>query len=97
MRKDSLSLVGQSGLEANQREIESSPLSDGDRFNGPTLFILGGRSSYTDDADILVIREIFSDCRIVTVDGSGHNPHIEPGEVFVSRVASFLSESDSGE
>ena len=89
--------VNLEALEANQREIESSPVADGDRFDGPTLFILGGRSSYTDDADILVIREILSDCRIVTIDGSGHNPHIEAREVFVSRVASFLSESDSGE
>jgi len=76
--------VNLEALEANQREIESSPVADGDRFDGPTLFILGGRSSYTDDADILVIREILSDCRIVTIDGSGHNPHIEAREVFVS-------------
>ena len=89
--------VNLEALEANQREIESSPLADCDRFDGPTLFVLGGRSSYTDDKDIPVIRDIFSDCRIITIDGSGHNPHIEAREVFVSRVASFLLGSDIGE
>ena len=88
--------VNLEALEANQREIESSPLADYDRFDGPTLFVLGGRSSYTDDKDIRVIREIFNDCRIITIDGSGHNPHID-AEVFVSRVASFLLGSDSAE
>ena len=89
--------VNLAALEANQREIESSPLVDGDEFDGPTLFVLGGRSRYTNDEDIPVIREIFSDCRFVTIDESGHNPHIDAREAFVSHVASFLSESDSGE
>ena len=88
--------VNLAALEANQREIESSPLVENDRFDGPTLFVLGGRSRYTDDDDIPPIRNIFSDCRIVTINESGHNPHIEAREAFVSRVASFLSESDSG-
>ena len=82
-------------LEANQREIESSPLLDSDRFAGPTLFILGGRSSYTNDEDIPKIRGIFSDCCIETIEESGHNPHIEAREAFVSLVASFLSRRES--
>lgn len=88
--------VNLEALEANQREIESSPLADSDKFAGPTLFILGGRSHYTDDEDIPVIRGIFSDCRIETIRESGHNPHIEAREAFVSLVASFLSVGESG-
>lgn len=88
--------VNLEALEANRREIESSPLVEGDKFDGPTLFILGGRSRYTDGEDIPVIRGVFSDCRIETIADSGHNPHIEAREAFVSLVASFLSRSESG-
>jgi esterase len=87
--------VNLEALEANQREIESSPIADSDQFAGPTLFILGGRSRYTGDEDIPMIHGIFRDCRIETIPESGHNPHIEAREAFVSRVASFLSEIES--
>ncbi len=83
-------------LEENQREIEASPVGDGDRYDGPALFVMGGQSRYSTPEDYSKIRRLFPDCSIDVIPESGHNPHFEFREDFVSRVANFLNASDSG-
>ncbi len=73
-------------LTAALPELEKNPLLATDQFVGPTRFIAGGKSDYLEVADHAVIRRHFPAAEIVTVVGSGHNPHLEVREAFVSAV-----------
>jgi pimeloyl-ACP methyl ester carboxylesterase len=69
-------------------ELERDPLTPGDRFGGPALFIRGGRSAYMLPEDRPAILAHFPSARIEVIACSGHNPHIEAREAFVRAVAS---------
>jgi pimeloyl-ACP methyl ester carboxylesterase len=58
----------------------------GDRFEGPALFVAGGKSDYIDAEDEATIRRHFPAARIETIGESGHNPHMETREKFVALV-----------
>lgn len=82
-------------LEANQREIEGSPLDSADRFDGETLFVMGGRSSYSEPSDYPGLVRTFPNGTVEVIAESGHNPHFEFRDEFVSRVAKFLAKADA--
>lgn len=67
-------------------ELEKNPLLARDSFSGPTRFIAGAKSDYIEAADHAVIHRHFPAAEILTVDGSGHNPHMETREAFVAAV-----------
>lgn len=69
-------------------ELERNPLSPGDRFEGPALFVTGGKSEYVQPGDRGAILGHFPSAAIVTLPDSGHNPHIEAREAFVRAVDS---------
>jgi pimeloyl-ACP methyl ester carboxylesterase len=75
-------------LEAALPALERNPLGPADRFAGPALFIAGGKSRYVEAADHAAIMGAFPAARIVVLEGSGHNPHIEAREAFVAAVNS---------
>jgi esterase len=64
-------------------EIEDNPLVSEDRYDGPVLFIRGGKSHYVRDDDLSVITAHFPKAEIRTVEQSGHNPHMETRAEFV--------------
>jgi len=66
--------------------LEKNPLREEDRFAGPVRVIAGGKSNYIEPPDHAVIRRHFPTAEIVTVAGSGHNPHMETREAFVAAV-----------
>lgn len=68
-------------------EIEGNPLASEDRFDGPTLFVTGGKSSYVRDADLGMITAHFPKATVKAVAGAGHNPHMETRAEFVAAVA----------
>lgn len=70
--------------------LESNPLTLSDRFAGPALFIVGGKSRYVTTADHAVIREHFPAAQIETMSAAGHNPHIGTREAFIALVLSAL-------
>ena len=81
-------------LPAIQRalpELERNSLEPGDRFDGPTLFVTGGRSRYVLPEDQAGIRQYFPQARIETIATSGHNPHMEQREEFVRRVLAWAA------
>ena len=83
-----------SAIHAAYDEI-SGGLSDalgGRTYDGPTLFVRGGRSDYVSDADLDDIRERFPQARMETVDGAGHWVHADQPEALAEVVTSFLSE-----
>ena len=73
-------------LAAALPALEASPLKPEDRYDGPTLFIRGGLSAYVQESDSAAIWNHFPQADIVTIAGSGHNPHIDQRAVFVQAV-----------
>lgn len=69
-------------------KLEGDALGKDDRFDGPTLFIIGGRSRYVQSEDHALIRRHFPQARIETIAGAGHNPHMDAREAFVRAVLS---------
>jgi esterase len=74
-------------LAASLEELERNPLAPADRFEGPALFIAGGRSPYIRAEDHAAIRRHFPAARVEVLPRSGHNPHIDAREAFVAAVA----------
>lgn len=70
--------------------LESNSLDAGDRFEGPTLFVLGGRSRYVLESDHPVVKSHFPQARIEVIAESGHNPHMDAREGFVRTVLASL-------
>ncbi len=79
-------LVNLPVLTASLPSIEASSLTASDRFDGPTDFIIGEKSNYVLSEDHAAIRRHFPFSRIVTIAGSGHNPHMEARVAFVKAV-----------
>jgi pimeloyl-ACP methyl ester carboxylesterase len=73
-------------LAAALPDMEKDPLVPGDRYAGPVLFVVGGRSNYVRAVDHAAIRRHFPAARIETIADSGHNPHMDRREEFVRLV-----------
>jgi pimeloyl-ACP methyl ester carboxylesterase len=63
--------------------LEKNGLEPADRFAGPALFILGGRSRYAEERDQGLMRRHFPAAKIEVIADSGHNPHMDKREDFV--------------
>jgi pimeloyl-ACP methyl ester carboxylesterase len=74
-------------LEASLPELEGNPLTPGDRFEGPALFVIGGTSAYVRAEDHASILRHFPSAAIRVLPGSGHNPHIDGRGAFVAALA----------
>jgi esterase len=83
-------------LTAALPRLEKSPLGPGERFEGPTLFVTGGRSPYVGAGDLEGIHRHFPSAQVEVIPDSGHNPHMDAREDFVARVAGFLRLGASG-
>ena len=73
-------------LTATLPDMAKNSLGANDRFDGPTLFINGGRSHYVEPTDHAAIKNYFPQARIEVVAGSGHNPHMDGRVEFVRYV-----------
>jgi pimeloyl-ACP methyl ester carboxylesterase len=67
-------------------ELEKNPLHAEDRYEGPTRFIVGGKSNYVEPDDHATIRSHFPSAEIRVIPNGGHNPHMEAREAFVAAV-----------
>ena len=63
----------------------------GDRYDGPALFLRGGKSGYVTEEDLPLIEELFPRARLVTVAGAGHWVHAEKPTELLEVVNAFLS------
>lgn len=61
-------------------------------FDGPTLFVRGEDSDYIKDADIEVIRMVFPNAELATVEGAGHWVHVDAPEALATLVTDFLTD-----
>lgn len=76
-------------IEPQLCELEKSPLREDQRYEGDTLFAMGGKSSYFSKDDIPLVRRHFPASAIEVIADSGHNPHFERRERFVEILRSF--------
>ncbi len=73
-------------ITAALTEIEGNPLASEDKFDGPVLFVTGGKSRYVREEDFSVIAAHFPKARRVEIAGAGHNPHMETRGEFVAAL-----------
>lgn len=73
-------------LTAALPDLAGNALRPGDQFNGPTLFIVGGKSNYVGQDDHGCIRRHFPAAKIAVLTEAGHNPHMDARVEFVRTV-----------
>uniref|UniRef100_A0A182SL23 sn-1-specific diacylglycerol lipase ABHD11 n=1 Tax=Anopheles maculatus TaxID=74869 RepID=A0A182SL23_9DIPT len=83
-------------LQSLERNFNSGvaqfPKLTGVKFDGPTLFIAGGRSDYVKPADVPLIKQLFPHSEITYVKDAGHWVHSEKSTEFAKLVLNFLNE-----
>ena len=79
-------VVNLPALTAALPALEKNSLQAGDKFDGPTLVIAGGKSGYVREDDWPETLRYFPQARLETIPESGHNPHMETRPEFVQRV-----------
>jgi len=73
--------------------IEDWPPLDGvDPYEGPTLFIAGGRSDYIGPHHQAEIDRLFPHAEVETIPDAGHWVHAEAPKAFMETVERFLAE-----
>ncbi len=78
-------------LAAEMPRIEDFPETDDhDPYEGPTLFIAGGKSDYIGPQHQAEIERLFPRAEIETIDGAGHWVHAEQPKAFMQMVEDFL-------
>ena len=87
--------INVAGIDRNMEQIAQSPLAVGERYDGPTLFVRGEKSSFMDDTDGALIQNHFPYSRVVGVAEAGHNVHVENKAGFMAAIAT-LKETDWG-
>ncbi|HSZ25756.1 MAG TPA: alpha/beta fold hydrolase [Cytophagaceae bacterium] len=65
-------------------------LDESAKITRPTLFIRGANSTYIQERDTTLIKTIFSDVQIATVEGAGHWVQAEKPKEFLEVVKNFL-------
>lgn len=70
--------------------LEADPLRPTDRYLGPCQFWRGLKSNYIRNEDWPKALGHFPSANLVSIEGSGHNPHMEARPAFVAAVRSFL-------
>ncbi|WP_309004614.1 alpha/beta fold hydrolase [Pelagicoccus sp. SDUM812005] len=83
-------MVNLDAIIEGRGDIESSPLEEGDRYEGDTLFIMGGKSGYFVRDEVPLLREHFPASALEVIPESGHNPHFECRERFVEILGAFV-------
>ena len=78
-------------LDTINRQIDhvGQAIDAGVLFEGPALFVKGGKSNYITDADLDSIQEHFPNSRLVTLD-TGHWIHAEKPLEYLQATLDFL-------
>lgn len=86
-------------LEAIEREmprlIGFPEIPAGRSYEGPTLFVAGGRSDYLRPDHEPAVRRLFPSAEIARIDNARHWVHAEQPATFLSVVEPFLNGSSS--
>ena len=80
------------GLHEALDTIRCNPLSQQDRYTGPSLLIWGARSDFVEETDIEKMRVHFPKLEAEAME-TGHNAHVEDRKGFLSIVQPWLQSS----
>lgn len=82
-------------LAAIEREMPAlvgfPELPAGTTYDGPALFVAGGRSDYLRPEHEPAVRRLFPNARIAVIPGAGHWLHAERPRAFLDIVEPFLA------
>ena len=70
--------------------LSCNPLSAEEVFNGPALFLRGGKSGYLRSEHFSLVEKFFPSSTIVTLPEAGHDLHVEDKEGFLFQLSQFL-------
>ena len=82
--------VGLEEIAAGIDDILDWPDIQG-RFEGPVLFLTGGRSRYVREQHHVLIRTLFPDVRFAVLPNAGHWLHADDPEGFVAAIEAFIA------
>lgn len=71
------------------------PIAAGRPFDKPVYFIRGGRSNYIRDDDMVLIKAMFPQARMATIEGAGHWVHADAPSEFLKLVIAFLEHDET--
>ena len=80
-----------SALADAMPELMGFPQAPDERYDGPTLFVTGGRSRYVRPEHHEVILGLFPHARFVAIEEAGHWVQAEAPERFLELVEGFLA------
>jgi len=63
----------------------------GETITVPCCFIRGGRSSYIVDDDKKLIKSIYPNSEIITIEQAGHWVHVEAPHIFLVKITEFFN------
>ena len=72
-------------------ELSVNPLDETERYDGPALFVCGGKSGYVRSEHFPSIKKHFPQSQITVLAEAGHDAHVEDREGFVQALRSFLA------
>jgi len=79
-------------IKAAYDQIIGSVGLPGESYDGPTLFLRGGKSGYVQDDDLPLIELLFPRATLDTVDGAGHWVHAEKPVELMAVVSDFIGQ-----
>ena len=80
------------GVREHYQEISDWPEHRG-VYQGPVLFLRGGRSPYVVSEDLELARPLFPEAELETIEDAGHWLHAERREEFLGKVKTFLQKA----
>ncbi len=92
LSRDSNGFVWKINLPVITEKIEEvgKSLDEGDKYEGPTLFLAGGNSNYIQQSDLEDIHEHFPAYEIEFVSNAGHWLHAEQPAAVIQEIRRFL-------
>ena len=82
--------IGLAEIAASMPALEDFPALPRARYEGPVLFVSGGRSNYLRPEHHATIRTSFPAARFATLAGSGHWLHADDPKGFLGLIVPFL-------
>lgn len=76
-------------LRVSMSVLRGACLDATDRYDGPVLWALGGRSRYVEEGDAALMARHFARVETVRLD-AGHNVHVDDRSGFVSAVSGWM-------
>jgi esterase len=77
-------------LHASLPTIRQNSFRDGDRYEGPSLLVVGGKSDFIEEGDLEHMSKWLPQIESVTVPNAGHNVHVEDRKGFLEALNKWL-------